>query len=110
MNGLFGEVKNGSQAAMNQVMEAYTRPFNVTSGILNFFGIDGAREMPGTSKWAKKKGLIEDVQGGFSGEVGRTIGAAIPLMIAGQKPSSTNIAKAIAMSYLANNMLNRAQQ
>lgn len=109
MNGLFGEVKNGSQAAMNQVMEAYARPFNVAGGILNFMGMDGAKEMPGTSKWAKKKGLIEDVQNGFSSDVGRTMGAAIPLVIAGQKPNAQNIAKAIAMSYLTHNILNRGQ-
>lgn len=106
MNGLFGEVRNGSQAAMNSFGGMMAKPADGLAEFAPYLGVPYDQGSLGTTEWWKKAGLfgMPDSKS-MSGKVGGLIGTGIATAMMGKNFDKNAAMRALAMAMLKDQAL-----
>ncbi len=106
MQGLFGPLQNGSQAAKNAFGGIIARPVDQFAEFAPYLGMEYGQGDAGTSEWWKKKGLFGQADDkSTSGKMGSLIGSAAGMALMGKQINGSTLGRALAMAMLKDQAL-----
>jgi len=106
MQGLFGQLQNGKQAAVNAAAGIISGPANQIAEFTPYLGIGYGNGSVGTSDWFNKTGIFGKVDNNaLSSKVGGLLGTAAIYSMMGRNFDKNAAAKAIAFSMLKDSAL-----